>query len=958
MASHIWIGGAPAVAQVDAVTFPSDVAAGQIINFTIGVREFSITLTGLTRDLIIAEVVSAWNASTIPEVAEMTATAVLDDDSNLTGVMTLTATIAGKPFAVTVSIGSGNNEIQVIALGGTAATGGTFTLSYNGQTTGAIAYNADAATVDTALEALSNIGVGDVTVTGSAGGPWTVEFTGTLSGTNVALMTIDVSNLTGGVNEVQTISSPSNPTGGTFTLSYGGQATAAIAYNAAASAVQSALEALTTIPAGSVACAGGALPVTPVTVTFQDELAAMDVALLVADASGLTGVTGSAAETTPGGSTIKDKTKYYFDFGDASTATADYYKDTVDGVVTVPPAGNFPRVAGGKIDYGWWFDGSSFDNLKSGTSDWATFDNADNYSVSAWVKYDTALAGFDRIICGTGNTSSAEWHLLLNDDGTFSFKRSITNTTHDEAKSVATATINTWHHVVGVWDKTNSLIKISVDGGAFVTAAITSSVNAQSSSYFEIGGTFTNLLGAEHWKGFIDEVGIYSDALTISEVGDVYNSGAGDGYPFPVAGANEVQTLTLSGSPTAGNVTISYQGVGVLVPYDASAATAEALLDTVSTIGSGNTNVTGGPWPGTPLVVEFINDLAVTNVELLVIDTSALTMLVSETTPGVTAPTGTVATTVSPLTKSTTTASEGPNDWSIAANWNTNTVPVTSDTVYISDTEISILYGLDQSAVTLAALHIEQTFSGFIGLPRTNADGLPYFEYRDSYLKIGATTLFIGDKEGDGSDRIKIDLGTVQSTVLITDSGDGEDANTPAILLLGTHASNVININRGSLGVAYYPTEVSTIALLRQAFFDDATDDTTVFLGAGVTITDIIKSGGELDLNSNTTSLEQTAGNTTIHAGAHTLLNILDGSLNYNSVGTLSEINLSGDSVLIFDQDRRPKVVTIINKLSDASEVFDVSGSIANPVIDMENTGDLSTLNMGKNFKLTFGATT
>ncbi|HAH45351.1 MAG TPA: hypothetical protein DCM07_10965, partial [Planctomycetaceae bacterium] len=225
------------------------------------------------------------------------------------------------------------------------------------------------------------------------------------------------------------------------------------------------------------------------------------------------------------------------------------------------------------------------------------------------------------------------------------------------------------------------------------------------------------------------------------------------------------------------------------------------------------------------------------------------------------------------------------------------------------------------------------------------------------YLKIGATLLNIGDKQGDGSERIKINLGSVQTTALITNSGDSPDGNTPAILLLGTHASNTININRGSLGIAYYPTEVATVATLRQAFFDNALDDTTVYLGAGVAVADIVKSGGVLDINSDTTSFRQTAGTTTIHAGAHTVLNILAGLLNYNSTGTLAAVNLSGDGVLVFDQDARPKDVTVIDKFTDESEIFDESGSIASPVIDLNNCGDLSTIHMGQDFKLTFGAT-
>ena len=69
----------------------------------------------------------------------------------------------------------GNTSSQVVTITGTP-TGGTFTLTYGDQTTAPIAYNAAAAAVEAALEALSNLGPSDVTVTGSAGGPYTVTF--------------------------------------------------------------------------------------------------------------------------------------------------------------------------------------------------------------------------------------------------------------------------------------------------------------------------------------------------------------------------------------------------------------------------------------------------------------------------------------------------------------------------------------------------------------------------------------------------------------------------------------------------------------------------------------------------------------------------------------------------------------------------------------------------------------
>lgn len=95
------------------------------------------------------------------------------------------------------------DEVQTVTITG-APTGGTFDLTFAGQTTAAIAYNATAATVQAALAALSNIGAGNVTVTGNAGGPYTVDFVGTLANTDVAQMTA-TSSLTGGTSPGVTI---------------------------------------------------------------------------------------------------------------------------------------------------------------------------------------------------------------------------------------------------------------------------------------------------------------------------------------------------------------------------------------------------------------------------------------------------------------------------------------------------------------------------------------------------------------------------------------------------------------------------------------------------------------------------------------------------------------------------------------------------------------------------------
>lgn len=109
----------------------------------------------------------------------------------------------------------------------------------------------------------------------------------------------------GGVDEVQTLSITGVPTGGTFTLSFRGQTTAPIAFNATAAQVQAALRALTRVGNGLVA-GGGPLPGTAVTLTFAGaKLGKIDQPLITANGALLTGGTAPAAsvvETTKGDS--------------------------------------------------------------------------------------------------------------------------------------------------------------------------------------------------------------------------------------------------------------------------------------------------------------------------------------------------------------------------------------------------------------------------------------------------------------------------------------------------------------------------------------------------------------------------------------------------------------------------------------------------------------------------------
>lgn len=251
--------------------------------------------------------------------------------------------------ASTLAPVGGVNEVQVVTING-VPTGGTFKLIYRGQTTGTIAFNAAASVVQTALRALSNIGAAGVTVAGSAGGPYSVTFTGPLAAQDVYMLQTDATGLTGGttptvtvaqsvqgvtsdprflvgspakpgtivaktgttpnkvreytglggVAEIQTLTVTGVPTGGTLKLFYKGEA-AIIAFNSTSAQAQAVLDGLAELTVdGGVVVGGGALPGTPLTITFK-ELGARQT--FVVDNAGLTGGTtpaGAITKSTPG----------------------------------------------------------------------------------------------------------------------------------------------------------------------------------------------------------------------------------------------------------------------------------------------------------------------------------------------------------------------------------------------------------------------------------------------------------------------------------------------------------------------------------------------------------------------------------------------------------------------------------------------------------------------------------
>jgi hypothetical protein len=110
-------------------------------------------------------------------------------------------------------------EVQTVTITG-SPTGGTFTLTLPAgsdtvtdpaQTTAAVAYNAAATAVEAALNALGRLSPDGATVSGSAGGPWTVTFARRLG--NVPQLT-STNALTGGTSPAVAHATTTAGTGG------------------------------------------------------------------------------------------------------------------------------------------------------------------------------------------------------------------------------------------------------------------------------------------------------------------------------------------------------------------------------------------------------------------------------------------------------------------------------------------------------------------------------------------------------------------------------------------------------------------------------------------------------------------------------------------------------------------------------------------------------------------------
>lgn len=277
--------------------------------------------------------------------------------------------------------------------------------------------------------------------------------------------------------------------------------------------------------------------------------------------------------------------------------------------------------------------------------------------------------------------------------------------------------------------------------------------------------------------------------------------------------------------------------------------------------------------------------------------------------------------------RSATTANSGPKDWGTAANWSGGAVPVNSDDVVFENSANDCLYGLDQNAVTLTSLTIKASFTGKIGLPRNNPLG--YTEYRQRYLKVGATTVKVGQGSGAGSSRILLDTDTDQTNVEVLSTGSAQGQGEYPLVWKGSHASNELTLQKGVMAICPEYGETAQLDKLYVGFRTNKAGDSTLYCGTGLTNDEVFQSGGTLTLQSNVTSLSQKGGGVAHLLGSMTVgvLTSTGGQCFYETSGTMTAGSIQAGAVLDFTRDMSARTVTDLTALAPA-KIIDSGRSV------------------------------
>lgn len=744
-------------------------------------------------------------------------------------------------------------------------------------------------------------------LTSTAGVPFTVTVSKTNAGTfGVLVETIQHGG--GGVSEIKQVTLAGIPTGGTFTLTLGGQTTAAQPYNETDANLEADLEALSSIGAGNVSVArtGSGVAGDPYiwTLTFQAALANQNIGGLTGNGASLTGAGEILHETIQEGGSANEIQTITHPTSDSGTYSLVMETGTFSGFSSGMSGAAMEAV----------FDGI----LGAGSTTISRETSGSDYVYT--IQWTGTYGNTDRQLLDTQNTVGTvnNIHATVQDGGGSS-QNEIQRFTILNGAVAGTYTLTTD-------DGTTGNITHPATAGTVQTAleALTTAGD------YSVSRTGSGTV-ADPYTYEVE----FTGALALTDVSQMTSvatslTGAEVLSTTPTqgsAGQNEIQRVTLTGTPTAGTFDLTNDyGAGdetATIDFDATALEFRAELEGLATPVAGDFTVTGaagGPW-----TVTYQGAFAATDFDPFTGDATNLAGTGTET-----------------ITATTTVDATGKHFWDNDDNWDTGTAPTTADTVYIQNSDVSIKYGLAQSGETLAALYIDMSFEGQIGLPDYTETG--YFEYRAKELAISSDIIRIGDGEGPGSSLIRINTGANAVVGTQVNSGVHDDEALTAVQWRGTSSDWIII--GGEFGAALAGGQVATIGSLDLglANADEPEANLYVKLGRGVSLTTYNQYGGFADIYCDVGGhFLGRAGVTALHddAGVGGNVSLHGGRLNWEAESTIAgTCDVGSGGILDATKDPRAKVITGVCRLHTGFTFLDRQRTIT-------FTANLQTVNCG-----------
>ena len=638
MADRIWRGDAVAIPQILTIT-PGVIVGGRSYGLSINNKVISVVAdlnsSHPATDLC-AALATAIQTTTIPEWREVSPAA-----SN--GVLTLTSRQSGIPFQVqSVSGGFTVSGALVITILNQPS-GGTWGLTITGYGSITPAYNASASTLQSSVDGILGSGNSVVTKTFLANGDWqyVIQLAGTLLNTAVPAASVSYSSLTGGnaavvatttqtatagTSEVQRSDHYGTGTGGTRKFSFNGYQTSALNHNASTATVQSAMEALASIGSGNVTVSGTAN--TQYNFTFAGALAHKDVPAITCDESGITGgsISASIATTTQGSAAINQI--YYLAHTNNSDVQAYIYLNKTTG--SSWSAGSWVlHIHGGTIGD---VDTAAIAYNATDAEIAAAIETAigthgvvvSSNSVSIYIQFvgplrDLNITAVSVISSITGGSVSVNGYATGVDNSDFNFFGStftlagLYGSTNPIQYNATAATIRAEIEALSDWGAGNVVVTL-LEGTDLTYQTGLIKIEAVGAL---AGSAPTLYLAAATSTGGQAEIISYQTGV-------------------PGGGANEVQTVTVSGSPSHGSLELGVGTSLATIAYNATAADVQSALIALPEFAPGDIVASGGPFPGTPIVLTFGGRYAYTNVGTLALSDNGLKVVMSVTTPGVT----------------------------------------------------------------------------------------------------------------------------------------------------------------------------------------------------------------------------------------------------------------------------------------------------------------------------------